>query len=245
LGRTAPDTPAAALCDAWRERSLGSGWLAADDWHNPAVDAVARAALAAAETDLVQACGRLGQARGRAGVGIAETISDLAALFQALDRGDPPLRVITSTVEGWAEEGMARFADGSCADPLTGLATVAYLRTRLAELYREAADLGASVAHSHRLVVVTLSIRPDPWRRLAGSILLGNDLRTAFPGGDTLSQAAGPGTGLALVRADDRMPARYARLRRALAARDGAQIRMAALPALLPEALSLVDRLAH
>jgi hypothetical protein len=244
LGRIAPDVT--ALRDCWRQRSLSGGWLAADDWHTPAVDAVTRAVLhPLSDFELAQACGRLGRARGRAGVGIAETISDLAALFQALGRGDPPLRLMVSTADGWAEEGMAQLADGNCDDPLTGLATVAYLRTRLGEVYREAADLGTSAAQSHRLVVVSQPSRPDPWRRLATSILLGHDLRTAFPGGDTLSRVPGPGTSLALVRADDRMPARYAKLRRTLAARDGAQIRMTLLPAKLPEALSLVDRLAH
>lgn len=247
MGRIAPDT--AALRDSWRQRSLSSGWLAADDWHNPAVDAVIQAIACRSEPGLLQACGRLGRARGQAGVGIVETISDLGALFRALDRDDPPLGLICSAAEGWAEEGMTQHLDGSCEDPLTGLATVAYLRTRIGEVYREAADLGTSVARSHRLVVVRLAGQPDPWRRLAGSILLGHDLRSAFPGGDTISQVAGPGTGarggIALVRADDRMPARYARLRRDLAAREGVRIQMTPLPALLPEALCLVDRLAH
>src|SRR5579859_6939969 len=243
LGRIAPDHT--ALRESWRQRSLNGGWLAADDWHAPAVDAVTHAVLCRSEPELFQACGSLGRARGRAGVGIAETISDLGALYQALEAGDPPLRVVSSTAEGWAEEGMARHYDGSCEDPLTGLATVAYLRTRLGEVYREAADTGTSAVQSHRLVTVSLPGGPDPWRRLAGSILLGNDLRTAFPGGDTLTQVAGSGTGLALVRADDSMPARYARLRRVLTVRDRADIRMTQLPALLPEALRLVDRLAH
>jgi hypothetical protein len=242
LGRIAPDL--AALRDSWRQRSLDSGWLAADDWHTPAVDAVARAVVSPSEPDLLRACGRLGQARGRAGIGIAETITDLAALYQALDRGEPPVRLISSAAEGWAEQGLAQLAGGSCEDPLTGLTTVAYLRTRLSEVYREAAELGTSAARSHRLVVVSPPRRADPWRRLASSIVLGNDLRTAFPGGDTLSQVPGPGTGIALVRADDAMPARYAKLRRALGSRGGTRITMTQMPALLPEALLLVDRLA-
>jgi hypothetical protein len=94
-------------------------------------------------------------------------------------------------------------------------------------------------------VVVELSPRADPWQRLAGAILLGHDLRCAFPGGDTLSQAPGPGPGIALVRACGDTPARYASLRRTLRLRCGAQIRMLPLPALLTEALRLVDELAH
>ena len=37
---------AARLCDAWRRRTLASGWLAADDWHSEAVNAVVAAACA-------------------------------------------------------------------------------------------------------------------------------------------------------------------------------------------------------
>src|SRR6266852_1367122 len=48
----------AGLRDAWRRRSLASGWLAADDWPSEAVDAVLSAAcgtgsLAVKETGLL------------------------------------------------------------------------------------------------------------------------------------------------------------------------------------------------
>jgi hypothetical protein len=234
------------LRDTWRLRSLASGWLATDDWQTEAVDEVAGAALPGVPVaELARACGLLGRARAMAGIGITETIEDLAALFAVLNRGNPPLHLMSSLAEGWAEEGLARHARGRCEDPLTGLATVPYLRTRLSEVYREADQAGTSPARTHRLVVVGLPRRADPWQRLAGAILLGHDLRSAFPGGDTLSQAPEPGPGIALVRARGDMPARYAILRRTLRLRCGAQIRMIPLPALLTEALRLVDELAH
>jgi hypothetical protein len=234
------------LRDAWRLRSLAGGWLATDDWHTEAVDEVAGAALPGVPVaELARACGRLGRARAMAGIGITETIEDLAALFAVLNRGDPPLHLVSSLAEGWAEEGLARHAQGRCEDPLTGLATLAYLRTRLSEVYREADQAGNSPARTYRLVVVELPGLADPWQRLTAAILLGHDLRRAFPGGDTLSQAPGPGAAIALVRACGDTPARYAGLRRILRLRCGAQIRMVPLPALLTEALRLVDELAH
>jgi hypothetical protein len=234
----------AAVRDAWRRRSLAAGWCAMDDWHTEAVDAVAGAAVSSGESDLVRACGRLGRSRAEAGIGIAETIEDLAVLFAVLDGGCPPLRLVCSVAVGWAEEGLTRHSRGCCEDPLTGLATVPYLRTRLAEVYREAGQLGTSPACTHRLVVVNLSRRPDPWRRMAQAILLGHDLKAAFPGGDTLS-GAGSGPAIALVRVRGDLPARYANLRRTVRLACGAQIRMTPLPALLTEALRLVDELAH
>ena len=252
----------AGLRDAWRLRSLATGWLTDDDWHSAAVDAVLAAApgqlshggrpspgdagLAAVEDEiLTAACAGLGRSRAKAGIGIGETIDDLAALFAVLD-SEPPLHLICSIAEGWAEEGLALLAQGGCEDPLSGLATLPYLRTRLAEVYREAEQRGTSPADTHRLLVVGLPRRPDPWRRMALAILVGHDLRAAFPGGETLSLArrTRPGPAIALVPARRDLPLRYARLRRSVQATFGTQIRMTPLPRLLAEALRLVDELA-
>src|SRR6266568_6533013 len=87
------------LRDEWRRRSLATGWRMPDDWDSEAVDEVLAAcrnrALARGEAGLAAvgasaltaACAGLGRSRARAGVGIAETIDDLAALFAVL--GDP------------------------------------------------------------------------------------------------------------------------------------------------------------
>jgi hypothetical protein len=66
------------------------------------------------------------------------------------------------------------------------------LRTRLAEVYREAEQGGNSPAETHRLLVVGRPRRPDPWRRLALPILIGRDLRAASPAGRP-SRWPGPG----------------------------------------------------
>ena len=260
------------LRDEWRRRSLATGWRMPNDWDSEAVDevlgacqnrALARgeAGLAAAgPTALAAACAGLGRSRARAGVGVAETIDDLAALFAVLGRGggdragmlggcegglwDPALRLVGAIAEGWAEESVSQFARGGCEDPLSGMATLPYLRTRLAEVYREAEQRGTSPAETHRLLVVGLPRRPDPWRRLALPILVGRDLRAAFPGGETLSLAK-PGPAIALVPARRDLPLRYARLRRNIQAAFGTQIRMTPLPGRLPEALRLVDELAR
>ncbi len=235
-----------------------------DDWDTEAVDEVLAAcrnrALARGEaglaavgaTALAAACAGLGRSRARAGIGIAETIDDLAALFAVLGGGpgmwgadgDPPLRLVGAIAEGWAEESVSQFSHGGCEDPLSGLATLSYLRTRLAEVYREAEQGGTSPAETHRLLVVGLPRCPDPWRRLALPILVGRDLRAAFPGGETLSLAK-PGPAIALVPARRDLPIRYARLRRNIQATFGTQIRMTPLPGRLTEALRLVDELAR
>jgi hypothetical protein len=262
-----------------------------DDWESKAVGEVLAAcrnrALARGDaglaavgaTALAAACAGLGRSRARAGVGIAETIDDLVALFAVLagsggesagalaggggeragapaggeeeragvlsegQHGDPALRFVGAIAEGWAEESVSQFARSGCEDPLSGMATLPYLRTRLAEVYREAEQRGTSPAETHRLLVVGLPRRPDPWRRLVLPILVGRDLRAAFPGGETLALAK-PGPAIALVPARRDLPLRYARLRRNIQAAFGTQIRMIPLPGQLTEALRLVDELA-
>lgn len=269
-GRPGP----AVLLDAWRRHSLANGWLVPDDWHTEAVNTVVTAVNGTAinhtvthdapvddtvvddtavdETGaLTVACARLGRSRAKAGIGIAETIEDLAALFAVLGDargsyeperfgGEPPLHLVCSLAEGWVEGGLPPLAPSVCEDPLSGLATLPYLRTRLAELYREAAQLGTSPAQTHRLLVISLRRRPDAWHRMAAAILLGHDLRAAFPGGETLTLAR-PGLALALVGAADDLPLRYARLRRMIQGALGAQIQMTRLPRGLAEALRLVE----
>jgi len=280
-GLTAP-SGLAGLRDAWRRRSLASGWLSGDDWDSEEVDEVlaacrnrapapGEAGLAVVgDAALTTACADLGRSRARAGVGIAETIDDLAALFAVLaagpdagpggcpegpaehrpggdQDGEPPLHLVCAVAEGWAEESLDQLAQGGCEDPLSGLATLPHLRTRLAEVYREAEQAGTSPADTHRLLVAGLPYRPDPWRRMALAILIGHELRTAFPGGETLSIASHYGTGpaIALVRAHGDLPLRYARLRRSIQATYSTQIRMTPLPGLLTEALRLVEELAR
>lgn len=230
-------------------RPWGAGRPAASTAPETRGAAPGPARMAAAGDDrLAVACAGLGRSRARAGIGIAETIDDLAALFAMLgpDGGQagPPLHLVCAIAEGWAEESLDRLAQGGCQDPLSGLATVPYLRTRLAEVYREAEQGGTSPAETHRLLVVRLPRRPDPWHRMALAIGVGQDLRTAFPGGETLSMAR-PGPAIALVRAGGDLPLRYARLRRGIQGAHGAQVGMTELPGLLADALRLVDELAR
>jgi hypothetical protein len=83
-----------------------------------------------------------------------------------------------------------------------------------------------------------------PPGRLALPILVGRDLRAAFPGGEKLCLAK-PGPAIALVPARRDLPLRYAGLRRNIQAAFGTQIRMTPLPGRLTEALRLADELAR
>ncbi|GAA2656857.1 hypothetical protein GCM10010412_027140 [Nonomuraea recticatena] len=161
----------------WREGSLATGWAMPHDWWTPAVEQAIKAVNRG--HGLTRACMALGDARARAGVGIAEGMTDLAALFRLLGGADPPLAALRSFATGWAEAGFAPIGELRCEDPLTGLVSVAYLRTRLAEIYRE------GTARLHGLVVVTVTVA-DTWERVAALLHVAALLREVFPLGDTL-----------------------------------------------------------
>ncbi|MEV3978489.1 hypothetical protein [Nonomuraea sp. NPDC049758] len=189
----------------WRGRSMVEGWSLADDWWTPAVAYAIKAVTDGG--DLPRACEELGAARAGAGVGISEGLGDLAALFAVTDRGEPTFPLVRAYAAGWAEQSFAPMNDLQCEDPLTGLATVAYLRTRLGELYRGA------VAGGHLLVVA------EPYgqiaelaERLAAALNLATALRKAFTGDETLALLAPTRVG-AVTREDDRLAGKIADLR--------------------------------
>src|SRR5260370_226455 len=124
--------------DAGRLRSLATGWLTADDWHSAAVDAVLAAALgqsshgerpspgdavlaAVEDESLTAACAGLGRSRAKAGVGIAETIDDLAPLFAVLGapppRGASAVRGAGAAGRGGPRGGPRRAAPCRCGPP--------------------------------------------------------------------------------------------------------------------------------
>lgn len=231
----APDIGATGVTrDAWRTRSLASGWVFPEDWWAPAVDAVTYAV--ARRADLAGPCARLGHARAKAGVGIGETLEDLGALFTVLGRDMPPMDCVRALAEGWVESGMFGLSDLTCEDPLTGLATLPYLRTRLAEIYRgERAPRDA-----YCLVVVDLATRIDPWKRIAWTIVIGHELRRAYPGEETLT-LLGAGRAAALVPLRPELELVTARLRRDVSAHHGARVWVEELPEEAAQAGLLLD----
>ncbi|MGH3436575.1 MAG: GGDEF domain-containing protein [Sciscionella sp.] len=228
-GRAEFARAAHALRYDWRTASLAGGWPFVDDWALPEIDQVCCAVLSG--KDLAQPLTALGRARASAGIGLGETLADLAALHAVLDGPDtahgvvgvdpdaPPARLLRLTALGWADSTMGRLGRSEVTDPLTGLATAEYLRMRLSEVYREAEVSGRSAADTYALVAV----RHDPsglarWPRLAATVLVADALRATFTSGETLV-ALGRGVAAGLARRDELLAGQVARLRRLAAQR--------------------------
>jgi GGDEF domain-containing protein len=165
---------------------------------------------------------RLGGARAEAGAGLAETLLDLAALHAVLAEPSGstgivsasvdaiPARMLRCTALGWGDV-MTRQAGNCAADnPLTGLATAAYLRTRLREVYAETRTAGGQ---QHVLVLVALDLtRTSGWSRVVAMTLLADALKEVFDAGETVA-SIGPSVACVLLRRDRHLARAVANLR--------------------------------
>lgn len=200
--RESLDSAARTLRARWRSASLAAGWRFPSDWGLPEVDTV----CAALSTDgpSEAAVSGLGRARAAAGAGLDETLTDLAALHAVVADGDrhggfvipdvdaTPSRLVRVTALAWADVALDSYAHTDVTDPLTGLPSASYLRTRLAEVYRGAAKDGRCVSENVLLLTVSFDMASvASWSRLATIILAAEALRSVFDGPETTA-ALGP-----------------------------------------------------
>ena len=178
------------LRESWRSQSEQSVWLRPSDWYHPAVDALVEAVLTGADPS--SPAERLGTVRGFDGVGIAETIDDLACLYRSTGIAEPPLAVVRALCEGWAEAQAGVPTSGSCVDPESGLPTRDFLGTRLAETYGVAGRAGSAPDLTHCLLLVDVAVAEvSPWTRMARSAAVGAALRDAFGVGHPMATLGG------------------------------------------------------
>ena len=156
-------------------------------------EAVAEALVAG--RDLVGACTVVGRDVARDGAALGEALSALRSTFQ-LVLGTPPTFEATQALSvAWSEATLEYLHDLSCEDPLTGLASLAHVRSRLGEIYREAEITDAVVPRTHALVIVDLLFPPrvaaEPghhFTRAMRLVQVSEALRAVFPGGQTLGR---------------------------------------------------------
>jgi hypothetical protein len=201
----------------WRTASIAAGWRFPSDWGLPEVDAVCSSAVRRA--DLTRALSDLGRARAQAGAGLEETLTDLAALHAVLmapeespdgpangrvatDPDAAPAKLVRTTALAWADASCGELRDAEATESLTNLATHSYLRTRLHEVYRQAARDGRSVPETHSLLAVTIDLTAVVgWSRLMAMVLVADVLRDVFDGGESVA-LLGPSVAAVLAPRD-------------------------------------------
>ncbi len=197
----------------WRTASLANGWRFPSDWPVPEVDAVCTSLIQ--RVDISTPLAELARARAQSGAGLDETLVDLASLHavvtapgsaDGLVAADPdatPSRLVRVAALAWADELFGELTGARTTHGLTGLATHAYLRTRLAELYRQAERLGVPVHETHVLLVITLDLADVVgWDRMMAMVLVADVLREVFNGGES-SAVLGPSVAVVLAERED------------------------------------------
>lgn len=161
------------------------------------------------------------------GASLAEALADLSTTTRLVVDRDPDFAETQALATAWSEATLGYLHQLSCEDPLTGLASLAHLRSRVSELYR-AAPSGAASAEDHALVIVDLAEAPaagiadDPvgggsaselgFARALRTVRAGELARTVFPRTEPVGRV-GPRRVAIVVRRDLELGRRVALLR--------------------------------
>lgn len=204
-----------ALKARWRTATMAAQWRFPGDWDVAEVDTTCQALID--DADVMPALCALGRARADAGVGLDETLRDVAVLYEvfhgrdasewvtAADPDELPSRMLRAVATGWAEVITGTLIDSNVTDGLTGLRTSAYLWTRLHELY-QAETAGGDVLARYSLITVSPQVieNPDGWAHSTAMILAADVLRDVFSSGETLALVS-PNTIAVLAVRDARL----------------------------------------
>jgi GGDEF domain-containing protein len=158
-------------------------------------EAVGEALVSGTET--TAACAVVGRDVARDGASLGEALDGLRSTFSLVTGGVPDYASTRSLSVSWSEATLEYLHQLSCEDPLTGLASLAHVRTRLEELYRDADRTDVAVNSSHALVVVEMVRRPvlvgheeHTFTRTLRLVQAGEAMRAVFSGGETFGRLA-------------------------------------------------------
>ena len=201
----------------------------------------------------VAACAVAGQELARDGVSLEEALDGLFETCRLVRSGEPDHRDVRALAVAWGEATLGYLHGLSCEDPLTGLASLVHVRSRLSELYRGQLREPAAVRDTHALVVVDAPAtrhrhRPDGLDVLTTAhrlTRLGEAARTVFAGPETIGRL-GPNR-IVVVAERDQLGRRIALLHRMLAGFDfegvGVRVWIEGLPDHDDAAAQLLDEL--
>ena len=198
-------------------------------------------ALAVGDSSVLEACWVVGRDLADAGVSLAESIEALRSTTRLVRERDPSFEETRALSVAWSEATLGYLHGLSCADPLTGLSTLAHLRERIGRLYRGAQH----DAVRHALVVTQIGGSPG-LDRLASSrrlTLLGHAARSVFDGQEAIGQV-GPFRVVVVATRDDALAPRVSLLRRMVEDRAD-RVWIEGLPGTDASAVNLLDELAR
>lgn len=158
----------------------------------PHFEVVAEALLTRRE--LLEACSTAGRRVARDGAALGEALSGLRATYDLVVARPPSFEAGEALSVAWSEATLEYLHQLSCEDPLTGLASLAHVRSRLDEVYRAARITDVSVQRSHALVVVELRVADHSsgpqhtFTRALRIVQVTEAVRRVYSGGQTIGR---------------------------------------------------------
>jgi hypothetical protein len=208
----------------------------------------------ASHADVVGACSVVGRGVARDGAALGEALAALDRTYRLVLGVPPTFEAAEALSVAWSEATLEYLHDLSCEDPLTGLASLAHVRTRLAEIYRDSELSDLPVPTSHALVVVelrwdaTAQPRGQHFTRSLRLAQVSEAMRAVYSGGQTLGRLGLERAGAVVSRSAD-LGVSVALLRDVLADLDlgDADVRVwiEGLPGTADSAARLLDDLAR
>lgn len=212
-------------------------------------EAIGEALLAG--TDIHAACAVVGRDLARDGIDLGEALHGLRSTFALVVRRQPDFDSTEALSVAWSDETLGFLHQVSCENPLTGLATLAHLRARVAEIMRAAEEYGERAVAEHVLVVIDQPAdhRDESLNRALTMARLADRARLVFAGAETIGEAS-PSRLLILAERDETLGNRIAVLNDLIAAstppgRPTARVWIEGVPAGAPAAAALLDELAR
>jgi len=206
----------------------------------PRFEAVGEA-LALGAPSILETCWAAGRDLADAGVSLGESVEGLRSTTQYVRRRDPSFEEMHALSVAWSEATLGYLHGLSCSDPLTGLSTMAHLRERIADLYRDSRD----DARRHALVVTQVG-SPAGLDKMASSrrlTLLGHAARSVFHGSEAIG-LVGQSRVVVVAARDDGLAPRVSLLRRMVEERAD-RVWIEGLPGTDASAVNLLDELAR
>lgn len=208
----------------------------------------------ASDADTVAACNVVGRDVARDGAALGEALDGLRVTYALVKGTAPDFRSAEALCVAWSEATLEYLHQLSCEDPLTGLASLAHVRTRLAELYRSGEQVDISMQGSHALVIVEIcfarlaGVSEHTFTRARRLVRITEAVRSVFSGGETIGRL-GLDRVVAVVPRDLDLGTSVAVLRNFLGGLDigSADVRVwiEGLPASTESAARLLDDLAR
>jgi hypothetical protein len=170
-------------------------------------EAVAEALMS--RLDVSAPCSVVGRDVARDGASLGEALSGLRATYDLTTGTEPPFEATRALAVAWSDAALEYLHDLSCEDPLTGLASLAHVRTRLDEVYRESELTDVPVTSSHALVLVELSFRAPVgvpghhFTRALRLVQVTEAMRAVYSGGQTLGRLGLDRAGAVVQRTAD------------------------------------------